>query len=122
MQSLDAVGVMIGLFVVRLGVPLLLTAGLVWWLKGLDARWQAEAWADYAAENWGRTTGPETLHQAAATESPCWKSHDCSAEKRTNCAAYGRPTVPCWLLRLRREGKLPRTCIGCERFARARAH
>ena len=38
--------IVIGFFILRLGVPLLLTAAICYGLHRLDARWQAEAEAE----------------------------------------------------------------------------
>lgn len=41
---------MIGLFAVRIGIPLAITAGLVYLLKRLDKRWEEEARAEQRAQ------------------------------------------------------------------------
>lgn len=43
MDSLFATAVILGFFLLRLGVPLLITAAVCCGLHKLDARWQAEA-------------------------------------------------------------------------------
>jgi hypothetical protein len=117
MPTMDAVGTMVGLFLVRLALPLAVTLGLAWWLRRVDARWQAEARAAYIAEQWGRSDAPPLVAQAQAPTAHCWAVRGCSEEQRAACMAYGQPTLPCWLVRLRREGKLPRACLKCELFA-----
>jgi hypothetical protein len=115
MNTLAMLGSIIGILVLRLGVPLAVTGTLAWWLRRLDNRWQAENRAEYWAENWGRQHVEAVKGQER--QQPCWMVRGCSAEDRAACAAYGRPTLPCWLVRLRREGKLPKACVGCELFA-----
>lgn len=48
MDSLFAAAVILGLFLLRLGIPLLITAAVCYGLHKLDDRWQAEAEADNA--------------------------------------------------------------------------
>ena len=115
MNTLAVLESIIGIVVLRLGVPLAVTGGLAWWLQRLDKRWQAENRAEYLAANWGRPN--VGTFEGQEGQPPCWVTRGCSAEARTKCAAYGRPTVPCWLIRLRREGKLPKACLKCELFA-----
>jgi hypothetical protein len=43
MESLPNVLLLVLMFVLRLGVPLLITVAIAYGLKRLDARWQAEA-------------------------------------------------------------------------------
>ncbi|HRJ45583.1 MAG: hypothetical protein KJZ86_16055 [Caldilineaceae bacterium] len=49
MDSFYAVTMILGFFLLRLGVPLLITLAVCYGLRRLDARWQAEAEAEYAA-------------------------------------------------------------------------
>lgn len=51
MDSLFAAAVILGFFLLRLGVPLLITAAVCYGLHKLDARWQADAKAEAEAEN-----------------------------------------------------------------------
>ncbi len=71
------------LFILRLGVPLLITlmfgSFLQHWLKQQDAK--------------------EILAQQGFQpgSKPCWVVKNCPAETRANCPAYQRPDLPCWL-------------------------
>ena len=117
MQTWNAVGTMAGIFVLRLGLPLVVTFGLAWWLRRLDTRWQAEARAAYIADRWGRSDAPPAVTAMHTSSTPCWVVRGCAAEDRAACAAHNQPNVPCWVVRLRREGKLPKACLKCELFA-----
>ncbi|MCB9158349.1 MAG: hypothetical protein H6644_00560 [Caldilineaceae bacterium] len=117
MQTWNAVGTMAGIFVLRLGLPLVVTFGVAWWLRRLDTRWQAEARAAYIADRWGRSDAPPAVNAVQTSPTPCWVVRGCTAEDRAACAAHGQPNVPCWVVRLRREGKLPKACLKCELFA-----
>ncbi|MEZ4584579.1 MAG: hypothetical protein R3A10_23595 [Caldilineaceae bacterium] len=103
---------MAGIFVLRLGLPLP-TFGVAWWLRRLDTRWQAEARAAYIADRWGRSTYRLAVNAVQTSPTPCWVG-GCIAEERAAHAAHGQPNVPCWVVRLRREGKLPKACLKCE--------
>lgn len=50
MESLPNVLLLVLMFVLRLGVPLLITVAIAYGLKRLDARWQAEAENEAQAE------------------------------------------------------------------------
>ncbi len=51
MDGLLEIAVIIGMFVLRLGVPLLITLLVGVWLRRLDDKWQAEAEAYQEAES-----------------------------------------------------------------------
>ena len=99
--------VIIGMFVLRLGVPLVFTVGVGYLFRRLDARWEA------AAES-----RPETVRSKAmaAAKEPCWKEKGCSEDQRSRCPACHFGDIPCWLARLRSEGRLPTKCKDCGRF------
>jgi len=43
MDGLLQTAVIIGMFILRLGIPLLITLLVAYWLRRLDNKWQAEA-------------------------------------------------------------------------------
>jgi hypothetical protein len=87
----------------RLGVPVLLLVGMVWLMRRLDARWQAEAGQPSAAIR------PPALK--------CWEVHQCSLERRATCVVPHHPEVPCWQQFRDRDGNLRAGCLTCELFA-----
>ncbi|MDX1415547.1 MAG: hypothetical protein R3293_15235 [Candidatus Promineifilaceae bacterium] len=93
-------------FLLRLGIPILLTALLALFLKWLDRRWQAEAEAD-AAERAVRYALP------VAERQPCWEVHRCPPGIRDKCIAYSQPETPCWELH-RVDGRLKPACRNCK--------
>ena len=99
--------VIIGLFVLRLGVPVAITLGIAWFLRWLDARWEAKAQA---------ARQPEQLVQVSEKRVPCWKEKGCPETKMASCPAYKWHDLPCWLARLRIENHLPAECANCARF------
>lgn len=98
-------------FAVRIGLPLLITALVVWALKRLDAHWQAEALAERQAKL-----------QAAAQACPvCWQVRQCSPEQRQACPAFqNAQRQPCWQTkRDLNHGQLPAQCFDCDVFQTA---
>ncbi|MCS7220109.1 MAG: hypothetical protein RML36_03340 [Anaerolineae bacterium] len=96
--------VVAGMFLVRLGVPLVITLAIAHALRWLDIRWQAEA-----------VKARETAQ--ALLQEPCWAHRGCTQERRSLCPAFQRPDLPCWAARRLREGQLPAECYNCRRFA-----
>jgi hypothetical protein len=101
-----------GIFFLRLGVPLALTLAVAYGLRRLDARWEAEALAQWAQEEL-----PAELKALKTTEQPCWELKGCDEESRAQCPACKFWDIPCWVARLRATGRLPATCHNCELFA-----
>ena len=84
----------------RLAIPIAGTIVLVYFLRKLDAHWQAEA------------------KQPTMQKAECWKSKDCSSEQRKNCVAASSP-LPCWQCLRQPNGYLQEKCISCNVFAKA---
>jgi len=102
MQTLIAILSIIAGLLIRLAIPILLTAILIFFLHKLDARWQAEAPA------------PELDVQ----KTECWKIKKCPLVQVANCEA---PTsqVPCWQVFRSPNGYLREECLACEVFKKA---
>jgi hypothetical protein len=90
---------------VRLLVPLALTAFLVWLLGRLDEKWQAGRPASQAA----------TL----ARNSGCWIAKECSPEQQARCDARAHPEMPCWQYFRQPDGTLQERCLACKIFREA---
>lgn len=112
------VAAIIGMFILRLGVPLVLTLMVGYWLRRLDARWQAEALARRADAAMAQAeAGAEpSIEMFSVIERPCWEQKGCPEGAMGNCPAYQQAELPCWLARLRAEGHLPHPCYRCELF------
>lgn len=91
-------------FIVRIGLPVGVTALIVILLRRLDAHWQTEA---------------ELPAVLAPVGPPCWEQHNCSPEKRAGCKAFQNAGIPCWQQFRKTDGTLRETCIGCEVFRQA---
>ncbi len=115
MDGLLGVAVIVGMFLLRIGVPLGVTLIVAYFLRRLDAKWQAEAWAEWEASQ----PQDELIADAMSLQSgePCWSLKGCDETARANCAAPKQPSIPCWLARRRSEGKLPAECYNCARFS-----
>lgn len=117
MQELEAGLVIVGLFLVRLGIPLAVIAAVSYWLRRVDARWAAEASAYQRAKAWPAPPVTPAILQKPALDPPCWERRGCSPLQQAQCAAGQQPCLPCWLARLRQESQLPSACTTCALFA-----
>jgi hypothetical protein len=86
--------------VLRLIVPLLLTALVVYVLHKLDARWQVEA--------------EQEKKLLVKDEMPCWKENGISLEQMKMRLDAGER--PCWQTYRLPSGHLREDCLDCEVF------
>jgi hypothetical protein len=106
MDPIAEIATVVAGLLLRLGLPLVVTAGAIWLLRRLDARWQAEA-------------------EQTSTQVPvvpverCWEVKQCPPEKVVHCPAYLDQGAPCWQQLRDGSGHLQERCLACELFARA---
>jgi hypothetical protein len=116
MDWLQETAIIVGMFLLRLGVPLAITLAVAYFLRRLDAKWQTETW-----ERWEAGQSQEKLIAEAkrfqAGKQPCWSLKGCAESVRASCPAYKQSDIPCWLARRRSEGKLPAQCYNCAQFS-----
>ena len=114
--------IIVGMFVLRLGVPLAITLLLGYWLHRLDARWQAEAQAQQEAipAQQEKGTDPE-IEMLKVIKEPCWVVKTCPETVYRQCPAYHHPDIPCWMTRFRAEGIIPAECYRCRLFSQRQA-
>jgi hypothetical protein len=93
-------------FVLRLAIPIAITAVAIFFLRRLDTRWQVEA--------------EEQLLQPVVEKPKCWEIKNCTAEMRATCAGY-QSEQPCWQAFREENGYLQERCLGCEVFQKAPA-
>mgnify|MGYP003959259255 FL=1 len=93
-------------FVMRFGLPVVLTALIILLFKRLDDRWQAEA------QEYQQRSTPESLFPALR----CWILNDCPEERHQNCKAYQNQDIPCWQNFRTVDGSLKESCLGCGVF------
>jgi hypothetical protein len=102
METFTSLLTLIAGLLLRLAIPILGTAILVYLLRKLDAHWQTEA---------ERIPVPiETIE--------CWKIKGCSAAQRKSCSAAAS-NLPCWQVFRQPNGYLQEKCISCEVFINA---
>jgi hypothetical protein len=97
----DVMIILIGV-AVRLVIPILITIIAVYFLRKLDANWQAE----------GRKA-PNKVEKPA-----CWEIMGCTPDQRKDCPGYKSP-LPCWQARRTSNGYLREECLGCKVFQKA---
>ncbi len=106
MDTLQGFFLALGWFVLRFGLPVLLTVGMCRLLKTLDARWQME----------GQAYRNQTRMRSAAHLVHCWEVIGCREERRKSCPAYRHPEIPCWQHFRGAYGELRGSCIRCSVF------
>jgi len=90
--------------ILRIGIPVALTAGIIYLLHRLDQRWQKEALS---------------LPVVAPTGKPCWEVKGCPEARHKACLAAAQPGVPCWQVFRSKNGILREDCLSCEVFRQA---
>jgi hypothetical protein len=109
--------IILALFILRLGVPLLIILAVGYWLRRLDAKWQAEARAQAEANESQKAEANEPeIEPFRIIKEPCWLLKKCSETIYTQCPAYQHPDLPCWLARYQATGRLPAGCPYCQIF------
>jgi len=89
---------------VRIGIPVGLTAILAFFLKRLDSKWREEA----------RQVQPgDGLLRDIWLNNPCWGETDCVEEQREKCAVFNQKKEPCWEV-YRENGSMQSKCQECE--------
>ena len=124
MESLTDALVILAMFLVRLGVPIVITVALGYFFHRLDQKWQQEAEAQRRAVQPQPRSGMgqgQQMPSFVLAGAPCWEVKGCDEAKRENCPAGKLPTTtPCWLTRTQVVGRLPAACPQCELYNMAR--
>ena len=102
METLTSLLALIVGLLLRLAVPIAITALLIFFLRKLDAHWQAEA----------------QLAEPAGQDIHCWEIKGCTPEQRENCVA-AKSNIPCWQVKRLPNGYLREECLSCEVFTEA---
>ena len=101
MNNITAIYAVVTGVVIRLAIPIGITAIAILFLRRLDTRWQTEA--------------EEQLPQAVVEKTKCWEIKGCTPEMRATCAGY-RSKEPCWQALREENGHLQERCLGCDVF------
>jgi hypothetical protein len=106
METFEGLLISIAWFVVRFGLPILLTLALVWFLRKLDTRWQEHA----------EEVRAQAVADGLVPVMKCWLLNDCPDEVRANCSAYQNQGKPCWQHFRSNDGCLKEDCLDCKVF------
>ncbi len=107
MEEINSILVVLFGLLIRLAIPILITALAVTILRAEDKRWQAEA--------------KQVSLPVVKVEKPyCWVINKCPPETMKECKAlYSRE--PCWQVFRQANGYLPEKCLECKVFRGAPA-
>lgn len=92
--------------VLRIGLPVAVTALVIHFLSRLDNQWRAEAKA-------------RMLVPLVAPSRPCWEVKKCNPEQVKTCPAAQQTVSPCWQFFRSEQGVLKEICLGCDVFVQA---
>ena len=106
METTQGLLLAIGWFLLRFGLPVGITALVIWLFTRLDAHWKAEA------NEFIQPTNQETLMPSLR----CWIFNDCPEERKLNCPSYQKQETPCWQHFRAIDGSLKESCLGCSVF------
>jgi hypothetical protein len=101
----------LGMFILRLGIPVVITGAVLYGLRKLDARWEAEALA------LAKSQKKREEVELRPIEPPCWVLRQCPERIYRSCPAFLHSEQPCWQARRQAEGILPATCFQCTQFS-----
>jgi hypothetical protein len=102
MEAITSLMTLLVGLLVRLAIPIVGTVILIYFLRKLDAHWQAEA----------------QLPQIPVQKAECWKIKGCSPAQRQSCRAASS-SLPCWQVFREPNGYLQETCLSCDVFVHA---
>ena len=102
METLISFLYIIAGLLLRLAIPILGTVVLVFFLRKLDKRWQAEA----------------ELQPNMMEKLECWKMQGHTSQQFENREAY-KPELPCWQVYRLPNGYLHEECLSCQVFTEA---
>ena len=104
MENFNALINIIAGLLIRIGIPLAATTGVIILLRKLDNRWKVEAVESIR------------VPQVSTPSKPCWEVNNCSPEVKKNCQALKNPNIPCWQFFRTDQGILKEKCLGCDVF------
>lgn len=103
MENIELVSGIAG-WILRIGVPALVTGMIAYMLKRLDNRW-ADAGMQEPAFVTLRTGDAPIVH--------CWEARNCPPHRRDSCAGYKNSSdQPCWKS-FEKNGKMQEACLTC---------
>ena len=127
MQSVIDAIIIIGMFVLRIGVPLALTIAVGYWLeKKLRPQETSVAQPDVDGRRIIPFRNPRTAIGSASgpgqvAGAQCWEAKNCAPAVRSECAAFKQPNLPCWLALQASGGNVREECFACDFYKSKRA-
>lgn len=112
---MESVLAVIGLFILRLGVPIVVMVLLSWGVSLYVQREEARA---LEAEK--RAALAKAAAEAPASQA-CWDVKGCTEEAKADCPAVRRPDLPCWLAKQLATGRLSSACEACPMYQKSLA-
>lgn len=94
-------------FLLRFGIPIGITALLVYALRRLDQKWQRDV--ELAAQL-------ELVQASFYDQLRCWATKECSQENRDTCPAFLERGRPCWQVYRDVSGEMRDECLDCPVF------
>ncbi|NOR89432.1 MAG: hypothetical protein GQ524_04175 [Anaerolineales bacterium] len=110
MNELSVILTLIAGLLLRFGIPLGITALLVYALRRLDQKWQREV--ELAAQ-------PELVQVSLFDKIRCWATNECSQEISVTCPAFIESGRPCWQVHRDVSGEMQARCLECPVFQAA---
>ena len=102
METIPTILALMAGLLLRLAIPIALTAILIFFLRKLDARWQKEA----------------QVPELAVLKPECWKIKGCPPEQVANCIG-AQSRLPCWQAFRLPNVYLHEECLTCRVFTEA---
>lgn len=111
----------LALFCLRIGVPIVVTLGIGIWLEQ-KLRPQETRQAQRKVRRGPIIPFPrvQSNGRAAVPLVHCWDAKQCDPTARAQCAAPKRPDLPCWLALQTAGGKVRAECADCELYNQPR--
>ncbi len=110
MDEFSVILTLIAGLLLRFGIPIGITALLVYALRRLDQKWQSEV--ELAAQS-------ESVQVSLFDKIRCWATNECSHEIRETCPAFIESGRPCWQVHRDVSGEMQPKCLECPVFQAA---
>jgi hypothetical protein len=110
MNELSVILTLIAGLLLRFGIPIVITAMLVYALRRLDQKWQREI--ELAVKS-------EPVKVGIFDKIRCWATKECSQEIRETCPAFLESGRPCWQVHRDVSGEMQPKCLECPVFQAA---
>ena len=115
MESMFGTLTVVSMFALRLLVPIVLAAVVVYAFRRVDLRWQNQAWEEERA-GLTRVKDAASIRFLEKLSQPCWDEMGCEESDYRKCPGHKQAALPCWMARRWAEGSMPAKCYNCERF------